>query len=166
MLSPELAKRYPKLLSDGGVERSPKTPKYNCIAWAAEWDDQKWWQPDAFEPGMHWPEGVRDDGSILCFLELFQSLGYRTCESANFEVFHEKVAIYVNPNGEFTHVARQTDSGTWWSKLGDDEDVYHKTPEGLESKSYGKPKYLMRRRIKPFAILRRCFFKIVRGVQA
>jgi hypothetical protein len=166
MLTPELESNYPNLLSDGGKKKSEKAPKYNCVAWAAKWDKEQWWQPDTFEPGMYWPKGILDDGSLLCFIRLFESLGYKKVESKNLEadckldVFYEKVIIYENRLGHFTHVARQKYSGTWWSKLGEDEDVYHDTPWGLECQSYGKPLHLMRRPCSAPGILLRAFFKL------
>src|SRR5262245_41778411 len=101
MLSPHLATTYPKLRSDGGRETSPKDPRYNCIAWAAAWDTTRWWQPERTEPGMYWPDGVADDGSLQCFIDLFQSLGYSKCAESNLEILYEKVAIYENLFGHF-----------------------------------------------------------------
>jgi hypothetical protein len=160
MLSPELAQIYPRLAADGGKEKSPKTSKYNCVAWAAAWDKNNWWQPDTFEPGMYWPKGVRDDGSIECFIELFEKLKYKQISKTDvgLDVFYEKVAIYENILG-FTHVARQKSSGIWWSKLGEDEDIYHNTPSGLEGARYGSPNYVLRRDCNVLEILMRLFFK-------
>ena len=160
MLSPELLASYPNLANDGGDEKSKKNPQYNCIAWAAEWDDQRWWQPEPFEPGMYWPKGVNDDGSFKCFVDLFENLKYRKADSADLELFYEKVAIYKNILGRFTHVARQKHSGIWWSKLGEDQDVYHNSPEGLESQKYGKPSVIMKRPCGLIGILARAFFKV------
>jgi hypothetical protein len=159
MLSPELAQIYPRLAADGGKEKSPKTSKYNCVAWAAAWDKNNWWQPDTFEPGMYWPEGVQRDGTIQCFICLFETLGYHKCDSSKMEIFYEKVAIYENVFGEFKHVAREKISGVWWSKLGEDQDVYHNTPEGLECSGYGKPKQILKRSCKPFVVFVRTIFK-------
>jgi len=113
---------------------------------------------------MHWPDGVLDDGSLLCFIRLFESLGYddNKDNSSGFEMFYEKVVIYEDIFGQFTHVARQKYSGIWWSKLGEDQDVYHNTPEGLESQHYGKPTRIMKRPCGPIGILLRAFFKIAR----
>ena len=164
MLSVELATNYPELSVDGGREKSPKTPRYNCIAWAAEWDDQRWWQPDTDEPGMYWPRGVPDDGSLRCYVELFKSLGYVESDPSNaaFEVLHEKVAIYANFLGHFTHVARQTHSGIWWSKLGENEDVSHGTPRGLEGANYGKVSHIMKRPCGLRTVLIRLFYMVLR----
>lgn len=162
MLSQELRQSYPNLAADGGIEKSPKDSKYNCIAWAAKWDKKNWWQPDTFEPGMYWPKGVRDDGTIDCFIELFEHLKYKrtTKEDIGFEVLHEKVAIYVNTFGHFTHVAKQIDSGIWWSKLGEDEDVHHNTPNGLNCFRYGSPEHILKKRCSIFQIPVRLFYKI------
>lgn len=40
---------FPNLTADNHEITSPKTIKYNCIAWAARNTD-RWWQP-----GVYWP---------------------------------------------------------------------------------------------------------------
>lgn len=160
MLSSDLEQSYPKLADDGGIEKSPKDSAYNCVAWAAALDKKRWWQPDTFEPGMYWPNGVRNDGSIDCFIELFEKLKYKKTATTDvgFSVFYEKVAIYENIFG-FTHVAKENNSGVWWSKLGEDQDIYHNSPQGLEGTKYGSPNHILKRRCDAFGILSRCFFK-------
>jgi hypothetical protein len=160
MLSPELAQTYPRLKADGGKEKSPKTSVYNCVAWAAAWDKTRWWQHDPYESGMYWPDGVSRSGTIGCYIALFESLGYQKCGSGPMEVLYERVAIYENAAGEFTHVAKEKHSGIWWSKLGEDEDVYHNTPNGLAGTGYGSPNYILRRRCGILGILARVFFKL------
>jgi hypothetical protein len=110
---------------------------------------------------MYWPKGVRDDGSIDCFIELFQKLKYKKINKTDvgLEIFYEKVAIYENIFGHFTHVAKQKCSGIWWSKLGEDQDIYHNTPDGLESSGYGKPEHILKKRCGVFSIIARSFFK-------
>jgi hypothetical protein len=159
MLSPDLASIYPGLTADKGKNKSPKTSVYNCVAWAAAWDKTRWWQPDTYEPGMYWPHGISKDGSIACFISLFESLSYRKCNSSDMEILFEKVAIYESPSGDFMHVAREINSGTWWSKLGEDEDIFHNSPKGLEGTSYGTAKYFLKRRCGFLNILARIAYK-------
>ena len=62
---------FPRLTDDNFEVTSPKTIKYNCIAWAAGAMD-RWWQP-----GVHWPiDSSRYDHGIGNLVEAFRSLGY------------------------------------------------------------------------------------------
>src|ERR1051326_394270 len=159
MLPQHLVNRHPNLLADGGQEKSEKDPRYNCVAWAAEWDKRRWWQSPPDEPGMYWPDGVLNDGSLRSYIALFESLGYKRCieNNSNLEVFYEKVVIYENWFG-FTHVARQKYSGVWWSKMGEDEDVYHDSPDGLKDQNYGTPTHIMKRCCGLLGCVARCLF--------
>ena len=53
-----LEKQFPKLAADNYVYvlTSPDTIDYNCVAWAAE-TDEEWWWPDPMEQ-EYWPDGV------------------------------------------------------------------------------------------------------------
>jgi hypothetical protein len=147
MIPANLASKYPNLVADGGIKTSNQDPAYNCIAWAAQNDTQWWWQPGG-GTGIYWPPGVLDDFSFQCFVELFEKMGYVDClEDHLLESGYEKVAIYADDDGEFTHVAKQLPSGAWTSKLGPDEDVQHNSPHGLEGRSaYGSVKRILKRR--------------------
>jgi Asp-tRNA(Asn)/Glu-tRNA(Gln) amidotransferase B subunit len=57
----------------------------------------------------------------------------------------EKIALFVGLDKEVTHAARQLPSGAWTSKLGDWEDIEHKTLSGLESACYGRVARILRR---------------------
>jgi hypothetical protein len=144
MISAELAALYPNLAGDGGKKTSEKDPGYNCIAWAAKRDTKWWWQPGG-GTGIFWPNGVIDDSTFECFVQLFESLGYVKCDGHELEPFYEKVAIYAYPDGEFSHVAGQLPSGFWTSKLGPDEDIQHNSPHGLEGQNYGEVKQVLKR---------------------
>jgi hypothetical protein len=79
MLPSALVKKFPKLPADGAEKTSDPTPQYNCIAWAAEKDQHRWWQPIKEESWDHWPEGVPDDYSFESFVILFEKMGYEKC---------------------------------------------------------------------------------------
>jgi len=54
-----------------------KKVKYNCVAWAALTDTEKWWEPPGTEPGTFWPKGILADGSFQSYVELFKLLKYK-----------------------------------------------------------------------------------------
>ena len=111
---------------------------YNCIAWAAGYNDD-WWShlEDYF-----WI-GERDAG-IQSLVAVFVALGYTVCDSDAPEVGYEKVALYAK-NGNWEHAAWQLESGSWTSKLGVDEDIEHAAPNDLCGDLYGEVHCIMRR---------------------
>jgi hypothetical protein len=106
------------------VERSPATPEYNCIAFAAN-EDFRWWWPIP-EDSYYWPENVPREENLEAFVKAFETLGYLVCDNDNLEHGFEKVAIYVDDLGKPKHAARQLRNGKWISKLGKYIDVEHK----------------------------------------
>jgi len=126
-----LRKLFPNLNDDNYQITSPKTIKYNCVAWAAS-DTQHWWQPGSF-----WPlECTRDDHGIGTLVAAFNQLGFESCEDEKLEANFLKVALY-GSGLMYTHVARQLPDGRWTSKLGQLEDIVHDSPEVLEGSDYG-----------------------------
>jgi hypothetical protein len=136
-VSAELQRAFPNLASDGYIVASPKTHAYNCIAWAAN-DASRWW-----EPGIHWLGPPGDDLAALA--SLFATLGYAPCGGEDLEAGHDKVALYVDDQGAWTHAARQLPDGWWTSKLGPDEDILHRTPKALVGDLYGQVQAIMKR---------------------
>jgi hypothetical protein len=55
-------------------------------------------------------------------------LGYAPCAGDELEAGLEKVALYADEHGEWTHAAPQLPDGWWTSKLGPEEDILHRTP--------------------------------------
>ena len=127
---------FPGLATDNQfVVTSPIDKKYNCIAYAANKTD-KWWWP-AIEDGVYWPLDNHD----MLFPNLilaFETIGYRVCETWEFEEKYKKIALYIDEDGEFTHAARQMRSGVWTSKLGEVFDIFHGNPYTIEGDAYGK----------------------------
>lgn len=105
------------------VERSPATPEYNCIAFAAN-EDFRWWWPIP-QDSYYWPENVPREENLEAFVKAFETLGYLVCDNDNLERGFEKVAIYVDDLGKPKHAARQLRNGKWISKLGNYIDVEH-----------------------------------------
>jgi hypothetical protein len=136
-VSGEIESAFPNLDADGYQTCSPKTESYNCVAWAAG-DASRWW-----EPGIYWPRPAGDDFASL--LVLFEMLGYEPCEQDHFEAGSEKVALYADDEGNWTHAARQLPDGRWTSKLGPDEDIIHRTSQGLAGNAYGRVYAIVKR---------------------
>jgi hypothetical protein len=124
---------------------SPKTPDYNCIAWAAGETHRRWWP---IVPGWYWPEGTPREETIDAFIAAFRLLGYEECQDPSLESDHDKVALYVSAAGTPTHMARQLESGVWTSKLGSLEDISHESLSCVEGPSYGSPVRFLKRKKK------------------
>jgi hypothetical protein len=136
-VSAELEGAFPSLAADGYMMASPKTQAYNCVAWAAG-DSTRW-----REPRIYWPGPPGDD--LASLVSLFAALGYTPCTGDELEPGHEKVALYADDQGEWTHAARQLTDGWWTSKLGPDEDILHRTPQALAGDLYGQVQVIMKR---------------------
>jgi hypothetical protein len=136
-VSAELERAFPALAGDGYVVSSPEATAYYCIAWAAG-ESHRWWQP-----GVYWPSPAGDELATL--VSLFASLGYGPCDDDGLDAGHEKVALYADDFGDWTHAARQLPDGWWTSKLGQGVDIVHRTPAALEGDAYGKVRAIMKR---------------------
>ena len=101
---------------------SPRTPRYNCIAWALG-ESHRSWDPSE-DSGDYWPENLPADTRIDTFESLFATHGFVRCADGRQEQNVEKIALFADEDG-FTHVARQLATGLWTSKLGACEDIEH-----------------------------------------
>lgn len=144
MVIPYLEGAFPHLAACGYAVTSRQTPDYNCIAWAAGYEDA-WWWPEPAEV-CAWPDGVPRTVTIDAFIQAFASLGYEPCGSAEPEDGFEKVALYLSSDGVPTHAARQLDDGGWTSKLGRCEDIRHANLDALHGEHYGTSRVFLRRR--------------------
>jgi hypothetical protein len=163
--------KYPNLRTHGYRVTSETTEykyqKYNCVALAADGDFTIWWEPSTLNskpvkrPGRYWPDGIATDGSVESYVKLYELLGYQKCDSGKLELLYEKIVIYgYTPEEAFSHVAYQLYSG-WISKLGDMEDIKHRTPEALVSEDYGDIKVFMKRQCNLRGFLARAFFNTI-----
>ena len=134
-----LERKLPALRQTGYKITSPRTPTYNCIAWAAG-DTSTWWWPT----GKYWPGQVPKVATLSAFVMAYSLQGYEVCDARDLEAGFQKVAFYVGPDGLVTHAARQLCDGLWTSKMGPSFDITH-TLEGLEGLSYGKIAAVLRR---------------------
>lgn len=142
---------FPALTLDNYEIESPLTPRYNCIAMAADDVTRRWWPTDLSHPTgreFYWPQKKREQ-NLECFVHAFAELGYEVCENDSYERGFEKVAIYINHRGTPTHMAKQLRDGVWCSKLGvRGWDILHETPQVLHSREYGHVAQVMKRRIQ------------------
>lgn len=130
---------FPNLKNTNYKVTSPNTPIYNCIAWAAG-ESHRWWWPLL----GYWPKKVPRQLTLEAFVEAYSTLGYIPCDNENLEQGFEKVAIYLNDNGEPTHAARQLSDGNWSSKLGRSHDISHPL-HAIEGEAYGKVATILKR---------------------
>jgi hypothetical protein len=145
MIRARLIGGFPNLRRERFEPFSVDSDEYNCIAWAANVVDDRWWPhtnpAEAFWP-IQWRSEERD-----CFIEAFrQSQNYEPC-GADFslEQGFEKVALY-ELNGVPKHMARQLESGQWTSKCGVfGWDIIHESVHGVEGIEYGTAVLALRR---------------------
>jgi hypothetical protein len=166
-LSPEREANFPHLTKDLYEVTEDETNAYNCIALAAG-DKTRRWEPDQTQV-YFWPIPKREY-TVECFIEAFESLNYQRCRCSLKKRRFEKVALYHDPAGcceaidnfgfwhpevlpnSPTHAAKQLPSGIWNSKLGDWEEIEHKTLKCLNGTdttgkrvSYGEPIQILKR---------------------
>jgi len=137
---------FPNLSIAGEYEAtSLETDAYNCIAWAL-YDTQHWWWPTQ-QFGSFWLPQVPRNNSIAALVMIFQMNGYKVCESSDLEPGFEKVALYqIDPESGVEHASRQLQNGEWTSKLGEWEDIRHKSAQSVECEDYGKVAQVLKRR--------------------
>ena len=75
----------------------------------------------------------------------FVQLGYSTCADGTQEPSLQKVALYADQFGRWTHAARQLPNGGWTSKLGKLEDIEHEFVDTLTGQYYGSVHCFMAR---------------------
>lgn len=144
--------QHPNLVKDGYRVTSPRDKRYNCAAWAAgDEHTEKWWEPQ--EPlnkrGYFWPEGITPSLQLDSYVQVFKTFGFSECDNGDLEEGFEKIAIYEDAEGDFSHAARQLQTGKWTSKLGPNEDIEHATPYGISGGLYGVFAKFLKRQFKP-----------------
>ena len=132
----EIESAFPRLKHSRWRVKSPYDRTYKCIAWAACRTNSIWWPLGSASPpkGLYWPPGIPHDTKVDTFVKAFERLGYRRCDSDDFEFGFQKVAIYACDADTTTHMARQQFFGKGWlSKPGILEDILHETLESIAS---------------------------------
>lgn len=138
----ELELFFPAITVKGYEITSPKTPNYNCVAWAGNVDHQ-WWWPDQADT-CFWPEDVARECTIESFISAYKTIDFTVCDSSIFEDSFEKIAIFVDVLNIPKHAARQLDASRWTSKMGQSFDLSHSL-DGVSGVKYGSPKVFMKR---------------------
>jgi hypothetical protein len=138
-----VASQFPRLTPQNHRITSSPSVSYNCIAWAAG-DTVNWWQP-----GLYWPFLVSPfDDTITELQRVFESLGFVACPAGDLEPGWNKVALYAI-SGYYTHAARQLPDGRWTSKLGNEDDIEHDSPDAVAGGIYGDIALFMKRQQSP-----------------
>ena len=145
MRDPELEEDCPGLADSAYEIKSPRDPKYNCVAFAVGDTSQFWY--DAGVSGYYWPPGAPSADTIEGWTKVFADHGYSETDDASLQSEFEKVAIYATPDAP-EHVARQKASGMWTSKMGKGHDIEHATLAALEGATMGTVVKIMRRACK------------------
>ena len=136
---------FPNLNNRNHRITSPRTLRYNCIAWAAESDVKWWWPPTGPTSRSYWPPGALREVTLAAFVSAFEVLGYEMCHDGSLEEGYQKIALFASQSGQPTHAARQLSDGSWTSKLGALEDIVHTTVDDVNGATYGAPVQFMRR---------------------
>ena len=76
-------------------------------------------------------------------------MGYQVTTKTTWSPEYERIVIYAK-DGKPTHAARQVSQTAWTSKLGQNVDIGHATPEAVEGPVYGQAAiYLERPTARP-----------------
>jgi hypothetical protein len=128
----DIERDFPKLAADGWKKTSQATSDYNCFAFALH-DQDHWYSPLPI-CGYCWPaDEIPRNATLQTMIELYRyEGGFEPCEDGDYQEGFEKIALYVNQAGNVTHAARQVDSRTWTSKLGNLADIEHPLLSSLE----------------------------------
>ena len=87
-----LFSQLPNLQTSRFIVTSQPNERYNCIAFSANDKKREWWPGT---PGYFWPHGCTSLENVDSFIAMFETLGYKSCNSGTFEPGTDKVAIYV-----------------------------------------------------------------------
>lgn len=143
-LTAELAKElFPNLDTSGYEVTSDPDRFYNCFAWGAEDTDNRW-EPTTADDRVWFAKSTAPN--VSNFVETYGYVGFvEEATTAELEDGIEKLALYVL-DGEVTHAARQLEDGSWTSKLGNREDVTHRSLECLQGDEYGYVERILQRK--------------------
>jgi hypothetical protein len=126
--------------------KTSNTDKFNnCAGFAA--GDSRWWQPP-IETWHYWPPGAPRDWHIKSYVKAYEIEGFSVCDDGSVEEGYDKIALYARNDLNFQHAAKQNSDGSWSSKLGRSEDIWHENLEVLAGNvkgAYGEVRYYMKR---------------------
>jgi hypothetical protein len=140
--SRRIEKIFDRIAQEQYERNSYPTKDYNCIAFAAG-DLFSWWDMYAY-----WPPNAERGGKLAHLVSAFECEGFDQCgQNGGLEEGFEKVALYQDDQGNWTHASRLRPDGWWESKIGEFDDILHRTPEALHGKLYGAVACYMKRSI-------------------
>jgi hypothetical protein len=146
-LSAEDEAKFPRLRSCGYRVSSPKDARYNCVAHAAGDSGRRWESTPFPQPGYYWPNGAVRGDTPEALISAFEAIGYERCQDGVPETGYEKVVLYVDDDGDWSHAAKLEQNGEWSSKLGLEEDILHPTEHAVAGSMYGLVFAYLRRRL-------------------
>ena len=120
---------FPLIEQEGYEITSKKDDTFNCISWAIDDIDYRWWPKTPPELlGYRWRNDAPNEPTLAAFIKLFTLFGYASTElnDIGLEEGIEKVAIYGRDDVP-EHAAWQLPNGKWSSKIGRNKDVSHST---------------------------------------
>ena len=139
-----IKKWWPRLKKNKFHFTSEQTPYYNCFSWAMKVTNI--WMDMYYFSNKFNIKYSELDHSANGYAEILKKyFNYEICPDGSFEKNMEKVVLYENKYGEWTHIARQLDNGNWTSKLGKLEDIEHYNINCLSDGDYGNPVIYMRK---------------------
>lgn len=133
---------FPKLAKKDHLVTSNFDPYYNCIAFAADITDKKYW-PN-WHPDYKWLDNIPHAATLDAFIKFYETFGYSGPSNESFVDGVEKIAIFADKAGTPTHAAKQVGPNKWASKLGDSYDIEHKR-DAVCGGLYGSVAYYMKR---------------------
>ena len=141
-----MTRHFPRLTPANHRTTSPRDDRYNCLAWAVG-EDFRWWQPEFpyYWPLPDDPDAESRDG----LMRAYAAVGFFPADDGGPEPGYEKVAIYADADGRYTHASRLLTDGRWTSKLGFGVDIAHDTPDAVAGGLYGEVFGYMRRPLPP-----------------
>src|SRR5205085_1709916 len=99
-------------------------------AWALG-DTTQWW-----DHRRHWPTEISRVYSFEVYQAVFELQGYELCISGEVEPGYDKVALFADEATLPTHASRQLVDGRWTSKIGEDIDIVHISPDDVSGGLY------------------------------
>lgn len=143
MYTVRLRNDFPRRTADNSHKTSEPDKTYNCFGWAVRnvVDAEVFMAP--FPPGYFWPIDDRSR-KLSAMVAAFEAIGFVQCDGQELEAGFEKVVLYATGD-VVDHAARQKPNGKWTSKLGEEEDIEHATPEVLSGGRWGEPAVFMKR---------------------
>lgn len=141
----EISTKWPNLkIGDNFSYTSLKRRGFNCVAYALEFENKDW--DMLVFAKIYNLDKTQLDHSANGYAKIFsEKFGFEKCDNPNLEEGFKKIALYENNEGDFTHIARQMESGKWTSKMGNYEDIEHYDLIGISGNFYGKPSMYMRK---------------------